>query len=186
MNLSTQSREIYNEGRLSICLKRLAQTLVEKHFEFRETALVGLQPRGVYLSRRLLAILRETLPDSSLEYGELDATFFRDDFRNPIGGKKTPNETKINFLVENKNVILIDDVLYTGRSVRAALDALLTFGRPARVELLVLVERKRKRELPIEPNYVGVSVETLDVETVVVEWKEKHGIDAVRLQTLSI
>lgn len=176
-------RELYNEGRLSVCLHRLAHQLIEKHIDFQNTCMVGLQPRGVYLARRLYKILQTEIPTNHLLYGELDITFYRDDFRSVQGGKKMPNQTTIEFLVENKKVIVVDDVLYTGRTVRAALDALLAFGRPARVELLVLVERKRKRELPIEPHYIGVSVDTLDTDDVIVAWKENQGFDAVRLQS---
>jgi pyrimidine operon attenuation protein/uracil phosphoribosyltransferase len=108
---------------------------------------------------------------NEISLGSLDITFFRDDFRRreePI----SPNQTDINFLVEGKKVVFIDDVLYTGRSIRAGMDAINSFGRPKQIELLVLIDRRFSRELPIEPNYVGKTVDAIDSEKVVVEWDD--------------
>lgn len=114
--------------------------------------------------------------------GNLDITFYRDDFRrreNPL----IPSATNIDFVIENKKVVLVDDVLYTGRTIRAGLDALLAFGRPEKVELLTLIDRRFNRDLPIQPDYVGKTVDTLVSERVSVEWKEIEGEDKVVLYT---
>ena len=114
----------------------------------------------------------ESLVKVNIPIGYLDTTFHRDDFRRREMPKKA-NETNIPFLVEEKNVILVDDVLYTGRSVRAAMDAMISFGRPRKVELLVLIDRKYTRDLPIQPNYIGKSVNTMQSQHVMVEWRDK-------------
>ncbi len=163
--------ELFSGKKLEVTLLRLCHELIENYDVFANTVILGIQPRGVYLSRRIHKLLKELLPDFHIPYGELDVTFFRDDFRRrdtPIN----PNQTHIDFLIENKKVILIDDVLFTGRTVRAALDAMLAYGRPQSVELLVLVDRKRTRELPIEPGYVGVKVDTIETERVIVRLTE--------------
>jgi pyrimidine operon attenuation protein/uracil phosphoribosyltransferase len=111
-----------------------------------------------------------------VDYGILDITFYRDDVRREL---KVPNKTVINFSIENKNVILVDDVLFTGRTTRAALDALLDFGRPAKVELCVLINRRFTRELPIQPDYTGKVVDALETQKVKVLWKEKDNATEV-------
>ncbi len=163
--------ELFSGKKLQITLLRLCHELIENYGVFANTAILGIQPRGVFLSRRTHTLLKELMPEVNIPYGEIDVTFFRDDFRrrdSPIA----PNQTNIDFLIENKKVILVDDVLYTGRTVRAALDAMLAYGRPHSVELLVLVDRKRTRELPIEPEYVGVKVDTIESERVIVRLTE--------------
>jgi pyrimidine operon attenuation protein/uracil phosphoribosyltransferase len=140
--------------------------------------LIGLQSKGVYLANRVQEVLKEINPDLNLEVGSLDITFFRDDFRRtekPL----VANETNIDFMIEDKKVILIDDVLFTGRTIRAGLDALLAFGRPSLVELLVFIDRRYKRHLPIQPTYVGKIVDSVTSEKVSVEWKEVEGEDKV-------
>lgn len=165
-----QKRLILNAELLEVTVHRLCQQLVENHGTFEQTVLVGLQPRGIHLANRIHArLLAEQSVDLPLGY--LDTTFHRDDFRRRDIPKKA-NETKMNFIIEGKEVILIDDVLYTGRSVRAAMDAMLAFGRPSSVELLVLVNRKYSRDLPIEPDYVGRNVNTIASQQVKVEWEE--------------
>ena len=139
----------------------------ENHENFEQTVLVGLQPRGIFFAELIHKRLFEGL-NVSLPLGYLDTTFYRDDFRRRDLPKK-PNETKMDFIVEGKRVVLIDDVLFTGRSVRAAMDALLAYGRPEKVELLVLVNRKYSRDLPIEPDYVGRNVNTVATQKVNVE-----------------
>ena len=104
--------------------------------------------------------------------GYLDTTFHRDDFRRREKPPE-PSTTNIQFIIEDKNVILVDDVIYTGRSIRAAMDAMITFGRPRKVELLTLINRKYSRQLPIEPDYVGRDVNTIETQRVLVEWKEQ-------------
>lgn len=179
--MTTVSRlDLFPAGKLPITLARMCQQLVEHHGDFSDTVIVGVQPRGVFLAKRIHRILSELLPNQSIPLGELDVTFFRDDLRiRPTA--ITPNQTKIDFLIENKKVILVDDVLYTGRTVRAAGEAMLAFGRPTRVELLVLVHRKRTQELPIAPTYVGIAVDTLHSERVEVQLAEAGGNDNVYL-----
>jgi pyrimidine operon attenuation protein/uracil phosphoribosyltransferase len=174
--------ELFLPGQLDITLLRLCHELIENHRDFAETAIIAVQPRGVYLGRRIHQLLGQVLPGTTIPYGELDTTFFRDDFRR----HKEPlraNATHIDFIIERRRIILIDDVLYTGRTIRAALDAMLAFGRPASVELLVLVDRKRKRELPVEAVYRGVEVDSLDSEKVIVRLRESGGEDSVRIET---
>jgi len=165
-----QRRLIIDSILLDITLSRLAHQLIENHDDFSSTVIIGLQPRGVLLAKNLKTKLDQLL-EKPVNLGYLDTTFHRDDFRrrdNPIKA----SITEIPFLVENKHVILVDDVLYTGRSVRAALDAMISFGRPKNVELLVLIDRKYTRELPVEPMYVGKSVNTIDTQRVLVEWND--------------
>ena len=172
--------DLFPEGKLQITLLRLCNQLIENYADFQQTAILGAQPRGVYLAHRIHRLLSELVPGADIPLGELDATFFRDDFRmhdHPLQA----NRTKIDFLIEKKRVILIDDVLYTGRTIRAALDAMLAYGRPQSVELLVLVDRKHKRQLPIEPAYTGISVDTIESEKVLVKLKESGGEDEVFL-----
>lgn len=162
-----QKKLILDSELLDITLSRLCQQLIENHFDFKESVIIGMQPRGIFVSdiihEKLQKLTRKKIP-----LGYLDTTFHRDDFRRRDVPAKA-SETKIDFVIEGKNVILIDDVLYTGRTVRAALDAMIAFGRPAKVELLVLVDRKYTRDLPIAPDYVGKDVDTLDTQKVLVE-----------------
>jgi pyrimidine operon attenuation protein/uracil phosphoribosyltransferase len=144
--------------------------------DLHNTIIIGMQPRGVYLSDKLMVELRKTLQPQVVSYGKLDITFYRDDVRKEL---HVPNKTEINFSIENKNVILVDDVLYTGRTIRAALDALLDFGRPAKVELCVLIDRRFSRQLPIQPDYVGKVIDALITQKVKVQWKEKDENTAV-------
>ncbi len=162
---------------MQITLQRLCRQLIENHNDFSRSAIIGLQPRGVYLARRMKEMLLKS-GISHIPYGSLDITFFRDDFRLHQKPLKA-NQTKIDFLVEDLNVIFIDDVLYTGRSVRAALDAIHSFGRPSEIELLVLIDRRFSRQLPVQANYVGSSVDAIASERVIVEWKEESGRDQV-------
>lgn len=166
---------------VSIILHRLACQLIENHLDFSQTVLIGIQPRGSYLAKRLQQILTEEYKIQNIQLGFLDITFFRDDFRR--GETLEANKTQIDFLVENKKVIFIDDVLYTGRSINAALQALQSFGRPTEVELLVLIDRRFSRHLPIQPDYRGRQVDAINNEKVVVKWEETHGEDSVELIT---
>ena len=160
-------------------LDRMAHQLLEHH-DFSDTVLVGLQPRGARLAERLRDQLSRLGVGSNVRLGKLDVTFHRDDVRmheRPLA----PNANDMPFLVEGQRVILVDDVLYTGRSIRAGLDALLAYGRPRSVELLVLIDRRFHRELPIEPQYVGTTVDSVDAQYMRVDWKEEGGQDAVVL-----
>ena len=160
---------VFNHTELDLSVNRLCWQLIENHSDFSDTVLIGMQPRGYQLAQKIHTKLIELSSVSNISLGSLDITFFRDDFRRreaPI----SPNQTDIDFLVEGKKVVFIDDVLYTGRSIRAGMDAINSFGRPKQIELLVLIDRRFSRELPIEPNYVGMTVDAIDTEKVVVEW----------------
>ncbi len=168
-----QKKLILDSDLLDITLSRLCQQLIEAHQDFSETVILGLQPRGVILAeiihQKLGKLLKRTIP-----LGYLDTTFNRDDFRRREIPAKA-SETRIPFVIEGKRVILVDDVLFTGRTVRAALDAMIAFGRPSTVELLVLIDRKYNRDLPIAPDYVGKVVNTLTSQKVLVEL-ESNGL----------
>lgn len=164
-----QKRKILDSQLLQITIDRLCHQLIENYGDFENTVILGLQPRGTFFAERIAKNL-EGILQKSLLIGYIDATFHRDDFRRRDSPIK-PNTTNVPFVIENKNVILIDDVLYTGRSVRAAMDAMITFGRPSKVDLLVLINRRYSRDLPIEPNYVGQHVNSIQSQRVSVEWK---------------
>jgi pyrimidine operon attenuation protein / uracil phosphoribosyltransferase len=158
---------LFDSDQLDLTLSRLSHQLIENHGSFENTVVLGLQPRGIYLANLIHKKL-EKETKSKILIGYLDTTFYRDDFRRREVPAKA-SETKVPFVIEDKNVVLIDDVLYTGRTVRAALDAMIAFGRPAKVELLVLVDRKHTRDLPISADYVGMAVQTLETQKVLVE-----------------
>lgn len=171
---------LLNSKEVSITLHRLACQLIENHDDFTDTVLIGIQPRGKFLADRLAKMLKEDYGIKNIELGHLDITFFRDDFRR--GDKPLEaNTTEIDFIVENKNVVFIDDVLYTGRSIRSALTAIQSFGRPENIELLTLIDRRFSRHLPIQPNYRGRQVDAIDKQRVKVNWVENEGEDAVYL-----
>jgi pyrimidine operon attenuation protein/uracil phosphoribosyltransferase len=165
---------------VDIILHRLACQLIEKHLDFSNTLLIGIQPRGKFLAERIQQIIKTEYGIEDIPLGFLDITFFRDDFRR---SSKTleANKTQIDFLVEDKKVVFIDDVLYTGRSIRAALTAIQSCGRPAEVELLVLIDRRFSRHLPIQPDYRGRQVDAINDEVVRVYWSEDGQDDSVYL-----
>jgi len=165
---------------VNIILHRLACQLIEKHLDFSDTILIGIQPRGTFLAERLKDLLENDYQVPNISLGYLDITFFRDDFRRTDKPLEA-NKTKINFLVEGKKVIFIDDVLYTGRSIRSALTAIQSFGRPSAIELLVLIDRRFSRDLPIQPDFRGRQVDAINDEKVKVCWIENEGEDAVYL-----
>lgn len=165
---------------MGITIDRLCHQLIENHLQFRDTVLIGLQPRGIFLSERIGRKLRDLLPGAAIHYGKLDITFYRDDY-NKGTALHIPNQTDIRFSIENKKVVLIDDVLYTGRTIRSALDAMLDFGRPEKVELLVLIDRRFSRQLPIQPDYTGRTIDSIISQKVKVLWNEKDGMDEVVL-----
>lgn len=167
------SKVLLTSKEVDIILHRLACQLIEKHTDFSNTVLIGLQPRGKYFAQRIQSILEKDYHIKHLTLGFLDITFFRDDFRR--GDKPLEaNKTQIDFLVEDKKVVFIDDVLYTGRSIRSALTAIQSFGRPSEIELMVLIDRRFSRHLPIQPDYRGRQVDAFNNEKVKVQWK---GID---------
>jgi len=169
-------KTILTEQQISLTIQRLAHQILENHLHLNETVIIGLQPRGVYVSDKIVEELKKILPEQTIMYGKLDITFYRDDVRREL---HVPNKTEINFSIENKKVILMDDVLYTGRTIRAALDALLDFGRPAKVELCVLIDRRFSRQLPIQPDYTGKVIDALIAQKIIVQWKEKGEITQV-------
>ena len=163
-------RLLLDKQKLEITLKRLCFQLLENHEGLNNTVIIGLQPRGVFLARRIVSLLKDILNTDQIAAGELDVTFYRDDFRRRE--IVTPSATKMDVVIEGKNVILLDDVLYTGRTIRAGMDALIDFGRPSKVELMVLVDRRYSRQLPIAPDYIGISVDTITSEKVNVCWQD--------------
>jgi len=171
---------LLNAKEVNIILHRLACQLIENHNDFTNTVLIGIQPRGKFLALRLMQMLTEEYNIKNIQLGQLDITFFRDDFRR---GDKTleANSTEIDFVVENKKIVFIDDVLYTGRSIRAALTAIQSFGRPDEIELLTLIDRRFSRHLPIQPDYRGRQVDAINEEKVKVNWIENDGEDSVYL-----
>lgn len=160
---------IMDEEQLRLTLKRLSHELIENHYPFNDTCIIGIQPRGIAVSDFIIDYIRQIHPDVKLKYGKLDITFYRDDFRNQL---HVPGITELPFSIEHKKVILIDDVLYTGRTIRAAMDALLDHGRANKVELCILVDRKFSRELPIQPDYVGKSIDSIISQKVKVIWDD--------------
>lgn len=172
-------KTLLDHKQLNITLQRLAHQLIENHLSFKDTAIIGIQPRGVFLSDRIAQLVKDITKQEHIDYGKLDITFYRDDLRsNEI---HVPKSTDVEFSIEGRNVILIDDVLHTGRTIRSAMDALIDFGRPSSVELLVLVDRRFSRELPVQPDYVGHTVDTIITQKVKVYWKEQDKKDEVVL-----
>ena len=159
-------------------LDRLCYELIENYDTFEQACLIGIQPRGTFLADRIVARLQAILGGKQLIYGKLDITFYREDYHlksSPI----LASETLLDFPIEGQKVILVDDVLYTGRTIQAALTALGDFGRPATVELLCLVDRRFNRHLPIKANYAGLRVDAVDEAYVTVLWKERDEQDLV-------
>ena len=173
-------KTLLNEKEIHIILHRLACQLIENHQNFSNTVLIGIQPRGIYLANRLVKLLKEDYKIKNITLGILDITFYRDDFRRREDPIKA-NKTEIDFIVDNKNVVFIDDVLFSGRSIRAALTAIQDFGRPKSIELLVLIDRRFSRHLPIQPDYKGRQVDVIKNEQVKVEWKENDKKDAISI-----
>jgi len=167
---------ILTQQQLAITIKRLAHQVLENHIDLENTVLIGIQPRGVFLSDQMVEEIKKELPANKIKYGKMDITFYRDDIRKEL---HKANKTDISFSIENKKVILIDDVLYTGRTIRAAMDALLDFGRPEKVELCVLIDRRFSRQFPIQPDYVGKSIDSIVSQKVKVFWKDKDGKNEV-------
>jgi pyrimidine operon attenuation protein/uracil phosphoribosyltransferase len=171
-------KSLLNGQQIQLTIKRLANQILENHVALDNTVLIGIQPRGIYLSDRIVQEIKTEASTANIQYGKLDITFYRDDIRKEL---HVANKTDILFSIEGKRVVLIDDVLYTGRTIRAALDALMDFGRPQKVELMVLIDRRYSRELPIQPDYTGKSIDSIVTQKVKVLWQEKDGKDEVIL-----
>lgn len=170
---------ILNQDQFELTINRLCFQLIENHNDFSNSAIIGLQPRGIFLANRLQKKLLELSGVSPLT-GALDITFFRDDFRrksHPL----IPSVTNLDFSIENKRIILVDDVLFTGRTVRAGMEAALSYGRPSQIELMTFIDRRFSRNLPIAPNYIGKSIDSIETERVEVQWKETDKEDKVIL-----
>jgi pyrimidine operon attenuation protein/uracil phosphoribosyltransferase len=167
--------------RMSRALTRIAHEILERNRGLDEIALVGIRSRGVPLARRLARTLRE-LNGDEVPTGALDITLYRDDLmRQPVGPQPVVRQTEIPFSIDDRKILLVDDVLYTGRTIRAALDALIDFGRPRAIQLIVLVDRGH-RELPIKADYVGKNVPTSLRQSVQVRLDEIDGVDEVMIE----
>ena len=184
IKFSMKKSIILNSNQLKITVERLACQLIEKHDDFSNTILVGLQPRGKYLCKKIVEIFKSEYNIDNLKYGLLDITFYRDDFRR---NEKIlePSKTAFILSVENKNIVFIDDVLFTGRTVRAALTAIESFGRPKSIELLILIDRRFSRELPIQPDYKGLQVDVYDNQKVLVEWSDESKNEYAYITTIN-
>lgn len=173
-----KQRILLDSKQVESTLNRLCYQLIEVHHDFSDSVILGIQKKGVHLAERMHKKLSDILKNKNIPCGDLDVTFYRDDFRKK---ELIQSTTHVEFSIEDKNVILIDDVLYTGRTVRSALDAMLTFGRPRDVELLVLIDRRLCRNLPIHAKYSGKIIDSIPSEKVHVHWKELDGKDEVVL-----
>ena len=172
-------KKILNAKQISTIIQRLSFQLIEDHGDFSKTSIIGIQPRGTTLTKRIVSFLKSK--SFSVEMGVLDITFFRDDFRRNKKVLKA-NQTKLDFSIENKTVVLVDDVLFTGRSIRAALTSLENYGRPLDIQLLVLIDRRFSRHLPIQPDFIGAQVDALEGDKVRVQWKDEKQNDAVFIE----
>jgi pyrimidine operon attenuation protein/uracil phosphoribosyltransferase len=172
----SELKSLLNQQQIQLTIKRLASQILENNAGLQNTVLIGLQPRGIFLSDRIVQELSSQI--DKIFYGKLDITFYRDDIRKEL---HVPNQTDIKFSIEGKKVVLIDDVLYTGRTTRAALDALMDYGRPEKVELLVLIDRRYSRQLPIQADYTGRFIDSIVTQKVKVLWKERDEQDEVIL-----
>ncbi|HKP32635.1 MAG TPA: bifunctional pyr operon transcriptional regulator/uracil phosphoribosyltransferase PyrR [Chitinophagaceae bacterium] len=171
-------KAILTREQLAVTIRRLTHQILENHLTIENVVFIGIQPRGIFVSDRIVAEIRKQMPGQQVQYGKLDITFYRDDIRKEI---HLPNQTDVPFSIENKIVVLIDDVLYTGRTIRAALNALIDFGRPDKVELCVLIDRRYSRQLPIQADYIGRSIDSIISQKVKVFWEEKDGKEEVVL-----
>jgi len=175
----SKGRVILSQERFAFTCERICHQLIEKYDTFEDTCVIGIQDRGAIFSDRVVELLQKK-KIKNFDYGKLDISFHRDDYRKrdrPLA----PSETSIDFIIEDKKVILIDDVLYTGRSVHAAMSALQQFGRPSRIELLVLVDRRYNRHFPIKADLKGITVDAIDDAYVKVEWSHLDGKDQIKL-----
>lgn len=162
---------LLTSSQLKVTINRLAHQLVENYTSLSDVVFIGIQPRGTKISEQIVECIRSINPGEKIQYGILDITFYRDDIREEF---HVASNTDIPFSIEGKIVVLMDDVLYTGRTIRAALDALQDFGRPKKVELCVLVNRRFSRELPIQPDYCGLAIDSTPAQKVKVLWEKEE------------
>src|SRR6201982_1278852 len=178
---NSKSAVVMDADRIARTLTRIAHEIVERNKGVDDLALVGVRTRGVHIARRLARILKQITGDD-IPTGALDITLYRDDLmRHAVGPQPVIRRTEIPFSIDNKKILLVDDVLYTGRTTRAALDALIDFGRPREIQLIVLVDRGH-RELPIKADYVGKNVPTSLKQSVHVRLTETDGTDQVTVE----
>ena len=161
-------KKILDTNQLQLIIQRLSAQIIESCNSLSEIILVGVQPRGVNLSQKIFKQISSQVKDKNIFHGQLDITFYRDDIRDNIS---MPNKTDIHFSIEKKTIILIDDVLFTGRTIRAALDALNDFGRADKIYLCVLIDRSFNRQIPIQADFIGKRIDTYFNEKVVVNWQ---------------
>jgi pyrimidine operon attenuation protein/uracil phosphoribosyltransferase len=166
--------------RFELTIERLCHQLIEDWGDLSDVCIVGIQPRGVPLSDRLVRRLKVLTGNQNIAYGKLDITFYRDDFR-MYDAPLSPHPNEMDFVVTDRNVLLVDDVLYTGRTIQAALSAMQHYGRPKAVELVTMVDRRFNRHLPIQADYAGIVVDAVDEAYVKVRWEEIHGSDEILL-----
>lgn len=164
-------KSVLSDKELETIIRRLVHQILENQAEGEKIVLVGIQPRGAFLADKIVQEMMKNTDPDKVVYGKLDITFYRDDIRTEL---HEANKTDIPFSIEGEKVILIDDVLYTGRTIRAAMDALLDFGRPEKVELCVLIERRFSRQFPIQPDYVGRSIDSVLSQKVKVDWDKNE------------
>jgi pyrimidine operon attenuation protein/uracil phosphoribosyltransferase len=173
---------ILDRDDLQRTLVRIGHEIVEKNGGAEDVALIGIHSRGAFLARRLQALIEE-FTGTTVPLGEIDISFYRDDVgARPISDQPIVHSSRIDFRLPETTVVLVDDVLYTGRTARAAIEALFDYGRPAKVQLAVLVDRGH-RELPIRPDYVGKNLPTSRSERVNVRLMEQDGVDEVEIVT---
>ena len=171
-----EKAKILDKEAIARTLVRIAHEILEKNKGTEDLCLIGIRSRGVYLAKRLAECIKQ-IENKEILFGALDITLYRDDLT-LIASQPVVHKTEIDFDISGKNVILVDDVLYTGRTIRAALDALIDFGRPKIIQLAVLVDRGH-RELPIRADYAGKNIPTSKNETVEVKLEETDGCDEV-------
>ncbi len=175
----SKGKVILPQERFSLTCERICQNLIEKYDDFADVCIIGVQDRGAIFSDRIVELLHNR-KITDFDYGKIDISFHRDDYRKrdrPLA----PSQTEIDFIIEDRKVILVDDVLYTGRSIHAAISALQQFGRPSQIELLVLVDRRFNRHFPIHPDITGITVDAIDEAYVRVEWSHLDGKDQIKL-----
>ena len=177
--------QVMDADRMSRALTRIAHEILERNRGLDDLALVGIRTRGVPIARRIARALKEINGDE-VPTGALDITLYRDDLmRHAVGPQPVVRRTEIPFSIDDRRILLVDDVLYTGRTIRAALDALIDFGRPRAIQLVVMVDRGH-RELPIKADYVGKNVPTSSRQSVQVRLQEIDGTDEVVLESTEV